>query len=234
MAPQRRKTPFKDGHQLPYGLLIASRDPETSAVTSALCQFCRVFCREDKVGQKRKPSTSTKAFTSPFRTELDTQHLQGQHPAKWAGYEAASDSEKASFFTGVTPLVTTLHAHFTGSGDQLCVNVDIHIVDIILRKILFDPEDEEVSAERALSMLVPMPDGSGVATHYRVHISNLKLFNLVLGQVALCSSFRLASRQIACIREELSLGYLGGCNRSKVLLHSHWCCCVPSEVERDY
>jgi hypothetical protein len=112
-----------------------------------------VFCREGKVGQKRKPLTTTKTFTSPFRTELYTQDLQGQHPAKWAEYETASDSDKASFFTGVTPLVNTLHAHFTGSGDQLYVNVNILIVDIILRKILSDPEDEEVSAERALSTL---------------------------------------------------------------------------------
>jgi hypothetical protein len=58
--------------------------------------------------------------------------------------------------------------------------------------------------------------GDKNASHYRVHIKNMKLFKLVVGQVALGCSFRLASRQIALVREGLSLGYLNGCNESNV------------------
>jgi hypothetical protein len=49
-----------------------------------------------------------------------------------------------------------------------------------------------------------------------VHIKNLKLFKLVVRQVALGCLFRLASRQIALVREELLLGYLNGCNEAMV------------------
>jgi hypothetical protein len=47
-------------------------------------------------------------------------------------------------------------------------------------------------------------------------IKNMKLFKLVVGQVALGCSFRVASRQISLVREELSLGYLNGCNQVMV------------------
>ena len=47
-----------------------------------------------------------------------------------------------------------------------------------------------------------------------MHIKNLNLFKIVIRQVLLGSSFRLASRKIYCGREGLSLGYLSGCNEA--------------------
>ena len=56
MSEQRtsRKQPFKNAHEFEFGLVVATRDPKTSAVSSAACQFCIAFGREQKVGQKRK------------------------------------------------------------------------------------------------------------------------------------------------------------------------------------
>jgi hypothetical protein len=73
--------------------------------------------------------------------------------------------------------------------------------------LLFDPDANDEIVEITLMMFEPMSAATGDenATHYRVHIKNVKLFQLVLG-----CSFRLASRQIALVREELSLGYLNG------------------------
>lgn len=216
MPPRKRRTPFQGHHALEYGLSIASRCPETGAVSSVLCQFCRFIGREDKVGQKRKPSKSTKTFVSPFRAELYTQHLTGQHPAKWAEYKSLSDDDKASFFSSATPVANTIISHFAGSSDQMYCHIDIPVIDVIMKKLLFDPEDEEETVDRALSVFVAQLDEDGSVTQYRAHIKNLKLFKLVIGQVALGSSFRLAARQIACVREELSLGYLRACDRGKV------------------
>ena len=181
-----------------------------------MCQFCRHFSREDKVGQKRKPTTVTKSFNKPFRpNNAYAQHLEGQHPAKWAEYQLLLDTEKAVFFAG-PPAVNTLHAHFVGAGDHLFFDIDVPIVDIIIRKLLFDPDAEDETVDRALSVFVPMRGDDEAVTHYRTHIKNLKLFKLVIGQVSLGSSFRLASRQITCVREALSLGYLSGCNEAMV------------------
>jgi hypothetical protein len=58
--------------------------------------------------------------------------------------------------------------------------------------------------------------GDENATHYRVHIKNVKIYKLVVGQVSLGCSFRISSRQIALVRAELSLGYINGCDESSV------------------
>jgi hypothetical protein len=88
MPPTKRSTPFQEKHALQYGLEISTRDPETKAVTSVMCQFCRFFGREEKEGQKRKPTSVTKSFKVPFRPALYIQHLEGQHSSKWAEYQA--------------------------------------------------------------------------------------------------------------------------------------------------
>lgn len=49
-----------------------------------------------------------------------------------------------------------------------------------------------------------------------MHINQTKLFHLVIEYVGLGASFRLVSRQVTAAREQLSLGYLGGCNEPKV------------------
>ena len=78
--------------------------------------------------------------------------------------------------------------------------------------------------DKALRIFVPMLAEDQTVTHYRAHIKNVKLFKLVIGQVALGSSFRLALWQITCVREALLLGYLSGCNEATV----SWFVCVAA------
>jgi hypothetical protein len=151
--------------------------------------------------------TSTR-FKVPFRPPLYTQHLEGQHSFKWTEYQALAAAEKESFFNSVVPIVNTLNAHSVGAGDQLFFSIDVPIVETIIRKLLFDPDANDETVKSALMMLEQMHAATGDenATPYRVHIKNVKLFKLVVGQVALGCSFRLASRQIALVREELYWG----------------------------
>jgi hypothetical protein len=111
-------------------------------------------------------------------------------------------------FNSVVPVVNTLNAHSVGAGDQLFFSIDVPIVETIIRKLLFDPDANDETVKSALMMLEQMHAATGDenATPYRVHIKNVKLFKLVVGQVALGCSFRLASRQIALVREELYWG----------------------------
>jgi hypothetical protein len=177
----------------------------------------RFFGREEKVGQKRKPSSVTKSFKVPLRPALYTQHLEGQHSFKWTEYQALAAKEKESF-KSVVPVLNTLNAHFVGAGDQLFFNIDVSFVETIICKLVFDPDANDETVESGLMMSEPMHAATGDenAIHYRVHIKNVNLFKHVVGQVALGCSFRSAYRQIALVREELSLGYLNGCNESSV------------------
>jgi hypothetical protein len=78
------------------------------------------------------------------------------------------------------------------------------------------PGDENGGPHDVICAPMHAATGDGNAAHYRVHIKNVKLFKFVVGQVALGCSFRLASRQIALVLEELSLVHLNGCNESSV------------------
>jgi hypothetical protein len=96
----------------------STRDPETKTVTSVMCGFCRFFGREEKVGQKRKPSSVTKSVKVPFCSALYTQYLEGQRSFKWTEYQVLAAAEKESFFISIVRVVNTLNAHFVGAEDQ--------------------------------------------------------------------------------------------------------------------
>lgn len=215
MAPKKRSTPFNRAHEAEYGLKISQRDHETGSITIVACRFCQCFGREDKIGQKRKPATTTKYFKKPFRAELYKQHLIGQHSAKWKEYCELPLDRKDAFFE-VVPIGSTLHSHFVGASDQLFFDINPSIVDVIIGDLLIDEEDENTSVDSVLSVFDPVRSEEGSVLCYRAHIRNVKLFKFVIGTVALGASFRLASRQVLCAREELSLGYLGGCTVTKV------------------
>jgi hypothetical protein len=103
-------------------------------------------------------------------------------------------------------------------GFSCSSNIDEPIVETIIRKLSFDTDANDETVESALLMFEPMyaATGNENVTHYRVHLKNVKMFKLVVGQVALGCSFRYASRQIALVHEELTLGYLNGRNESSV------------------
>jgi hypothetical protein len=116
IPPTKRSSPFQEKHAVQYGLEISTRDPETKVVTSVMCRFCRFFGREEKVGQKRKPTSDTKSFMVPFRPALYIQHLEGHHFSKWEEYEALAAAEIESIFKSVVPVVNTLRSHLLELG----------------------------------------------------------------------------------------------------------------------
>jgi hypothetical protein len=182
MPPTKRSTPFQKKHVVQYGLKISPRDPETKTVTYVFVGFVVSLA-----GKKRKPSSVRKSFKVAFRPALLTQHLEGQYSFKWTEYQTLASTEKESFFKSVVPVVNTLNAHFVGAGDQLFFNIDVSIVEPSFASY--------ETVESALMMFQPMHAATGDenATHYRVHIKNVKLFKLVVGQVALGCSLSVPS-----------------------------------------
>jgi hypothetical protein len=198
-------------HETEFGLKVTSRDASPSAITSVVCRFCVAFGREEKVGQKRKTIATKKYFKAPFRPVLYRQHHESQHPSKWLSYSEASDATKASFFD-VVPVGNQLTSHFEGSDGQLYFTIDPEIVDVLISEVFFNPEDGEESVARATSVF-KRQDGTAA---YCVQIKQIKMFRLVINYVGFGASFSMVSRQVAAAREELKLGYLSGCNETKV------------------
>lgn len=225
----KRKTKFAPAHAQAYGLEVASRDPETGDVTSVACRFCVAFGREQKVGQKRKPRSTTKYFTPPYRCELYRQHLKGQHPSRWAQYAASSEDARQKFFD---PAVATDISAALGNcfkRDELFFFIHEDIVNTILRGLLFHADDSPTTIERAMQMFECVTAEGAVveggrsfnnnedcAAYRRVRVRQGKLFRLVMGYMSFGASFRLVSRQLLCTREVLGLGYLHGCSEKKV------------------
>ena len=211
MGPKRRVQPFRMAHEAEFGVKVTSRDASTLAVTSVVCRFCVAFGREEKVGLKRKNFATKKCFKAPFRPVLYCQHHESQHPSMWLSYSEASDSAKATLFE-VVPVGDQLTSHFEGSDGQLYFTIDPEIVDVLISEVFFDPEDGQESVARATAVF---KEQYGAAT-YCVQIKQIKMFRLVIHYVSFGASFRLVSRQVAAAREELKLGYLSGCNETKV------------------
>jgi hypothetical protein len=139
----KKSLKFQAKHEEKFGLKITARDPESGLVSSCVCRFCIVFGREEKVGAKRKATSRAKHFDC-FRTDNYLQHLQQQHPLKWAAYEELlSSAERDVFFKAVpVPFVNSLEAHFERDG-PLYFTVNESIVKDIIGGLLFHPDDME-------------------------------------------------------------------------------------------
>ena len=105
-----------------------------------------------------------------------------------------------------------MSSHFEVSDGQLYFMIDPEIVDVLISEVFFDPEDGQESVARATAVF----KGQDGAAAYCVQIKQIKMFRLVIHYVSFGASFRLVSRQVAAAREELKLGYLSGCNETKV------------------
>jgi hypothetical protein len=62
-----------------YGLKVASCDPKTSKVFGLQCRFFIAFGQEEKVGFKRKPTTTIQGWSTPFRYDNIENHMCTQH-----------------------------------------------------------------------------------------------------------------------------------------------------------
>ena len=109
----------------------------------------------------------------------------------------------------MVPVGNQLTSHFEGSDGQLYFTINPEIVDVLISEVFFDPEDVQESVACATAVL----KGQDSAAAYCVQI---KMFRLVIHYVSFGASFCLVSRQVAAAREELKLGYLSGCNETKV------------------
>ena len=112
----------------------------------------------------------------------------------------------------MVPVGDQLTSHFEGSDGQLYFTIDPEIVDVLILEVFLDPEDGQESVARA-TVVFKGKDGTAA---YCVQIKQIKMFRLVIHYVSFGASFRLVSRQVAAAREELKLGYLSGCNKTKV------------------
>ena len=78
--------------------------------------------------------------------------------------------------------------------------------------MLFDPKDGQESIACATAVF----KGQDGTAAYFVQIKQINMFRLVIHYVSFGALFRLVLRQVAAAREQLKLGYLSGCNETKV------------------
>ena len=65
------------------GIVVVGRYFHSGEVDDLQCKFCIYFGSEEKVGNKRKPTTNAMSWKSTFRCDNIEKHLIGQHPDKW-------------------------------------------------------------------------------------------------------------------------------------------------------
>jgi hypothetical protein len=101
-----------------YGLKVACRDPKTSKVLGLQCHFYITFGWEEKVGSKRKPTTTVQGWSTPFRYNNIENHMRTQHPTQWGQYAAIkSNNERDQFFVDVLiAFKNSIKAHFPSSS----------------------------------------------------------------------------------------------------------------------
>ena len=112
----------------------------------------------------------------------------------------------------MVPVGDQLTSHFEGSDGQLYFTIDPEIVDVLISEVFLDPEDGQELVARATAVF----KGQDGAAAYCVQIKQINMFRLVTHYVNFGASFCLVSRQVSAAREELKLGYLLGCNKTKV------------------
>jgi hypothetical protein len=215
---KKTMSPFKATHGMHYGLQPTSWDA-TGDVMSVKYRFCDVFKREERQStssslKPRKRSENVKFFRT-FRTTCYKQHLDLEHPLKWAEYQnLTSDEDREAFFgpSSSIPLVNSLHAHFDVSADKLVIRVKPSIFETIIGQLLFHPDDfGGMTRERALRPFECCRDLDGEVNEYKVTIKNQKRFFLLVGFIARGASFRMAADFGQHVRDETGLSVYSGC-----------------------
>jgi hypothetical protein len=101
-----------------YGLKVASCDPKTLKVLGPQCRFCIAFGREEKVGSKRKPTTTVQGWLTPFRYDNIENHMRTQHPIQWAQNVAIKSNNECHQFFVTVPVTfkNSIKVHFLSSS----------------------------------------------------------------------------------------------------------------------
>lgn len=179
----------------------------------------RLLWPRRKVGSKRSRTTNIKYLAAPFCTDNYKQHNENQHPERWKEYQEADDAGKKAFFEGQLPVKKTLHAHFGTKQVEKIYLINAPIVDLIIGKMLWDPE--ETGGQTHAKMMAsfsdvedesePPPEGYG-SDRYRIVINNRLQFFLAIDFLAAGLSFRQVSRVLHHTKERSGLASICMCS----------------------
>lgn len=137
---RKQQQPLRNSYELEYGLMMASWDTETSAVSSVACLFSISFGREENVGQKRKSKTTKKYLKAPFRPILCREHRASQHPSGCAEYSSALDDSELIFFHSVAPVANCVTSYYKVWESGILLGINSGIFNLIISELFFDPE----------------------------------------------------------------------------------------------
>jgi hypothetical protein len=205
MPPKKHDTPFQAHHVVEFGPQICEHVVGNStAVVTTACRFCEVFGKEEsEVGMKHGRSERVKYFKAPFRKENYSSHHTRMHSTQWAGYRELEASAKKSFFDNgtISSSQTMMHAFAAPRTPQVSVLIDKDIIDVIIGKMMFHPEDMDgITRARLLESFVPTLDSSedvadaSDVNWYAITVTNTKQFQLVVQYLVAGLSFR----QVTC------------------------------------
>ncbi len=120
-------------------------------MTGLQCRFCLAFGREEKVGSKRKATTTVQGWSHPFCYYNIENHLRNQHSGQWALYQILELSSEHTSFSDDVPVMfkNSIKAHFPssslGTERQIVYDIKKDIVDTIMGDMMFNPEDQDDS-----------------------------------------------------------------------------------------
>lgn len=210
-------TPFQPKHELLYGVKPSDYGAG-GVVLGARCRFCLAFGRENKQSQ------SYWMFKAPFRPQNYRAHLTKQHPEKWALYQTLSDSEKRNFFDVPIKAVELIHFYLDSQSDELHFSIGKNIVEVIIGRILWNPEDVDSNVTRSNALAVFRFNES--TKLYDVCVKQVKQYQLATRLVGRGLSFRQAALAVQDAKDVTSCVKLGNCNDLIVAKYVRIVCAV--------
>lgn len=221
----KHQSEFNEKHVNEYGLKITARDANTKRVSSVACLFCIAFGREDSATDRQRKKTSNTKYwdENSFRSDYYLAHMKSQHPLKWNEYQQLEDvASKSQFFISTTPRVNTILAHFTENSNTMKFMVNSEIVETIIGGLIFHPEDDGVTYQRAMDIFAYDCD----AGQHFVFIKKPEVFRLALRFLSIGNSFKGISKCIQAVKEETGIALYGGCTDVLVSNYAQFICAV--------
>jgi hypothetical protein len=191
-------------------------------------------------GSKRLRTNNVKYF-STFRVDGYKRHHQSQHAEVWKEYQAILDARaKEDFFSKIrVPFVNTLNAHLKVKH-PLFFQLNSSLIEVIVGDLLFHPDNVEgVTCDRALQLFKKLeevdPSNGDIAGQdlYEVVVKTRKRFQLLIQFVACGASFRMASRLMACTRDESGMSVFGGWNDVMASNYTRILCAASLQILSD-
>lgn len=147
-------------------------------------------------------------YFSTFRTDIYAKHMNSAHPQKWELYQKlVAEDDREAFFGVSVPFQDTLRAHFELGSPKLCIMLRSSIVEDVIGELLFHPDDAQGMIKQRAQALFKLDDGG-----YRVQIKTPNRFRLLVGAVALGTSFRMAARIVQLVRDETGMSVYSSCS----------------------